>query len=308
MTTTSPYDRPPGIPLWMPMVGLFAAGISYYWMQEDHVTASVLAAVMVAGFSGYRMGAVKLLGFFGGAATAIAYAPDWGRSYEQQVAEFLGTTGLTSRVVGIGAIGIGITLGTMIGMAIISRVLFEDRPVLESINRWLGFLFGGAQGTGIVLLLLGGILLVEPMAKERVAARTEGSAFAHAVSKRVVKVAAQTRASQVGPTVMEYNPFERIPQLARLREHMKLARDPQRLSRLMESPDFEQLTQRPAMRRAIDTLSSDAEIQQVLRSGEPIDSQTAMTLMSNPTIMKLLDEPEFVGEMSKLLTEFELAP
>ncbi|MCA9143154.1 MAG: CvpA family protein [Planctomycetales bacterium] len=306
--SASPYERSPGVPLWMPTIGVFTAGISYFWMQEDHVTASFLAGVMVAGFSGYRMGAVRLAGFFGGAAAAIAYAPTWGKAWEPQVAEFLGTSGLMSRVVSIGAIGLGITFASMIAMAIIARVLLEDRPRLEAMNRWTGFLFGGVQGTGVMLLLLGGILMVEPMAKERVAARTSEGAFARAVAERIVDVAGQTQKSRVGPFVMEYNPFQRVPQLARLQESMKVARDPQKLNRLMDSPNLDQLKQRPAMRRAIDSLSADAEIQQVLRSGKPIDTQAAMTLMSNPTIMKLLDEPGFVGEMSKVLDDLELTP
>jgi hypothetical protein len=213
-----------------------------------------------------------------------------------------------SRAVSIGAIGLGITFAAMIAMAIIARVLLEDRPRLEAMNRWTGFLFGGVQGTGVMLLLLGGILMVEPMAKERVAARTSEGAFASAVAERIVDVAGQTRKSRVGPFVMEYNPFQRVPQLARLQESMKVARDPQKLNRLMDSPNLEQLKQRPAMRQAIDSLSADDEIQQVLRSGKPIDTQAAMTLMSNPTIMKLLDEPGFVGEMSEMLNDLELTP
>lgn len=307
-TMTTHHDQPPGIPLWMPTIGLFTAAISYFWMQEDHVTAAVLAVVMLSGFSGYRMGAAKLAGFFGGTAIAIAYAPTWGKMCEPKVGELLGSTGLMSRVVSMGAIGIGIALAGMLVVAILARVLLEDRPRLEAMNRWCGFLLGGIQGTGLVLLFLGGLFVAEPMAKERVAARTADGAFARAVSERIVKVTAQTRNSRVGPLVIEYNPFQRVPQLAQMRESMTLARDPQKLNRLLDSPRLEQLRENDAMRQAIDSLTADAEIQQVLRSGKPIDSQAAMSLMNNPTIMKLLDEPDFVGEMSKVLAELDLAP
>ncbi|MDA1051114.1 MAG: CvpA family protein [Planctomycetota bacterium] len=306
--TTSPYDQPRGIPLWMPIVGLFTAAISYFWMQEDHVAAAVLAAVMVAGFSGFRMGAAKLTGFLSGAVAAIAYAPSWGKLCEPKIVEFLGTTGLTSRIVSIGAIGIGITCAAMIVMAIVARVLLDDRPRLEAMNRRFGFLLGAVQGTGIVLLLLGGLLTVEPMAKERVASRTVDSTFALAVSERIVKVAEQTRGSQFGPLVVAYNPFQYLPQLAPMQESIKLARDPQKLNQLMESPQIEHLKQRPAMRHAIDSLTADAEIQQVLRSGKPIDYRAARSLMSNPTIMKLLDEPGFVSEITKIMSELDVAP
>ncbi len=290
------------------MVGLFTAGISYCWMQEDYVTASVLAGLMVAGLSGYRMGAVRLAGFFGGFAASIAYAPSWGKMCEPKIAEFLGTTGLMSRVISIGAIGIGITCVAMILMAILARLLLSDRPRLQATNHWFGFLLGGAQGIGIMLLLLGGTQMVEPMAKERVASPTEDGEFAATMSKRIIQIAERTRESKVGPMVVAYNPFQYFPQLSQMQESVKLARDPEKLNRLMESPKIEEMKRRPAMRRAIDSLATDAEIQHVLRAGKPVDMQTAMALMNNPTIMQLLDEPDFVGEMSKMLHELDLAP
>lgn len=305
--TTSPYEEPRGIPLWMPLVGIFTAAISFYWMRDDRVTSAVVAGVMIAGFSGYRMGTVKLAGFFGGAALAITYAPAWGKGCEPKIAEFFGTSGLMSRVLSVGAIGIGITVAAMIVMALLSHMLFSDRPRLEAVNRWTGFLFGGVQGIGIMLLLLGGIFVVEPMAKERVAARMPGGKFAHAVSERVVSVAEMTRNSQVGPFVIEYNPFQLVPQLDQMQDSIQLARDPEKLNQLMQSPKIEELKQQPAMRQALDSLAADAEIQEVLRSGKPMDSTTAMSLMNNPTIMKLLEEPGFIGEMSKVLSDFDLA-
>lgn len=303
--TTRPHDQPRGLPFWMPAIGLFTAGISYFWIQGDLVTAAVLAVVMVTGFSGYRMGAAKLSGLFAGAAAAIAYAPAWGNVCEPTVAELLGTTGLMTRSVSMGAIGIGIMVAAMIALTITGRVLVEGRPRLEALNRWFGFLLGGVQGMGIMLLLLGGMLIVEPMAQERVAARSADGEFARAVSERIVKIADQTRDSEVGSIVVEYNPFQCVPQLDRMQESMKLARDPQKLNQLMDSPRLEQLKQRPAIRRALDSLSADAEIQQVLHSGKPIDSQIAMSLMNNPAIVKLLDEPDFVGEIFKVLAELD---
>ena len=107
---------------------------------------------------------------------------------------------------------------------------------------------------------------------------------------------------------MAYNPFQCVPQRARVQESLQLARDPQKLNRLMDAPRLEQLQQRPAMRRAIDSLTADAEIQQILRSGKPVGPDAAMALMNNPTIKKLLDEPDFVGEMSKIMTELNVEP
>ncbi len=304
--TIDPYDDHRGIPLWMPIVGVFTAAISYFWMQEDHVTASAIGIVMIAGFSGYRIGAMRLAGLLGGAAAAVALSPSWGKQLEPKIGEFFGVTGLTSRVLSIGAVGLGITVGAMILMAILSRVIVRDRPRLEALNKWFGFAFGGFQGTGIALLLLGGIMMVEPMAKTRLSSQEDNDTLARSVSKRIAETAAKTRKSQVGPFVAAYNPFTQVPQLSGMQRGATLVRDPQRINRLMESPKLEELKQRPEMRRAMDSLAADTEIQGILRSGKQIDAQAAMSLMNNPTIMKLLDDPSFVGEMSKVLDEFDL--
>jgi uncharacterized membrane protein required for colicin V production len=294
-----------GLPGWLLVTGVLGGATVYFGLAGDQVTATLVGVMLLAGLSGYRVGAFKLAGFFAGVAAATTFAPPLGSQLEPSCAQWLGTSGLMNRAVSIGSVGLGITLTAVVLVAVLSRRLLVERPRLTAWNRWIGFGLGGMQGTLIVLILIGGLLVVEPMAKKRVAARDADDAFGQAVAQQVVRITEQSRVSKVGPLLAAYNPFDHIPQLAQMQQGVRVVSDPERVNRLIEHPAMEQLKESPAVRTAIDSLVVDPEILQVLESGRPIDSQTAMSLMNNPSILLLLDDPSFLTEMSKIVSELD---
>jgi uncharacterized membrane protein required for colicin V production len=282
-----------------------AGAAGYVWWLGDHVAATALAAITIMGFGGYRVGATRIAGFLIGLATAVVYAPGFGGALEANFAEWFGMTGLANRIASVGAVGIGITLAAMIVAAILSRFLFGKRPLLRAGDRWIGFGVGTLQGAIVMLLLLGGMLEVEAMAKQRVESRIADDELRHAVAVQVVKVAEKTRESRIASLVSTYNPFDRVPQLRSLRRRVQVISDPAKLNDLVQHPSMERFTERPQVRKAIDNLTADPQLQQALQSGQPIDQKTALSLMNNPSVLKLLDEPEFMSEMSRLLSELD---
>lgn len=294
-----------GISAWLILLGLLGSATAYFWSQGDLLAATTLVAITIAGFSGYRVGALKLVGFIGGVAVAIAYAPILGRTLEPQFAEWLGTTGLSNRMLSIGLVGIGITLVATIVFALISRSLFTERPRLDACNRWLGFGIGAVQGVAVMLIIVGGLLVLEPTVKKRVAARDSvPNKFSLTVAERVLDVTEQTRSSAFGEAVVANNPFEKVPQLAKVQKSVRVVSDPDRLNQLIHQPSRDKHEFSPAISSAIDKLSADPEIQQVLESGKPVTHQTIMSLMNNPAILELLDDPNFLSEITKLIGEF----
>jgi hypothetical protein len=161
------------------------------------------------------------------------------------------------------------------------------------------------QGALVLLILVGGVLVVEPMSKKRVVARDDNGPFGRAVAQHVVNIAKQTRESRLGPAIIANNPFEQIPPLARMQRKVRVVSDPEQVNELMKHPSLEQLKESPKIRSAIDSLIADPEIQQLLKSGKPVDPLTAMSLMNNPAILQLLDDPNFVIEMSKIVSELD---
>lgn len=60
-----------GVPGWLLVAGMLGSAIACFWSAGDHVTATLLGVMLLAGLSGYRVGALKLLGFFGGIAQRL---------------------------------------------------------------------------------------------------------------------------------------------------------------------------------------------------------------------------------------------
>lgn len=294
-----------GFPGWLLIAGVLGGATVYFWLDGDQVTAMLLGVMLLAGLSGYRVGALKLVGLFAGMAAAITLAPPLGNQLEPSFAQWLGTSGLMNRAVSIGSVGLGITLTAAVLVAVLARRLLIERPRLTAWNRWVGFGLGGMQGALIVLILVGGLQIVEPMAKKRVSASDGDDSFGQAVAEQVVRITEQSHVSRVGPLLAAYNPFDHIPQLAQMQQGVRVVSDPERVNRLIEHPAMEQLKERSAVRTAIDSLAVDPELLQVFESGRPIDSHTAMSLMNNPSILQLLDDPSFMTEMSKIVSELD---
>ena len=79
MNGLNDLDHPsvrPSFPKWLIVLGLCCGGIAFFWARGDHVTATVAGAITFAGFSGYRIGAAKLAGFFCGLSAAYVVAPE----------------------------------------------------------------------------------------------------------------------------------------------------------------------------------------------------------------------------------------
>jgi len=294
-----------GISAWLILVGLLGSTTAYFWSQGDFLAATTIVAITIAGFSGYRFGVLKLVGFISGLAMAITYAPVLGRHLEPECSEWLGTSGLSNRMLSVGLVGMGITLVVTIVFALISCWLLKGRPRLNAFNRWLGFGFGAVQGLACMLIIFGGLLILEPTVKERIAVRDKvPNKFSLAVAERVLDVAEHTRSSAFGAAVVANNPFEKVSQLAKVQKSVRVVSDPERLNQLIHRPLHGKFQLSPTSSLAIDKLSNDPEIRELLESGRPIDHQTVMSLMNNPLILELLDDPDFLREVTKLISEF----
>lgn len=302
-------------PISIVVAGLFAPPILYFGYQKDYVLAAVLAAIAVSAVSGFKLGLLRILGSLVGIYAAVALAPAWGRSQAHHFSEWLGTTGLTNRFVAIGSIGLVIALAITCVFLLLSRRIFDQRPRLDATNRWTGLLAGGGQGAAAMLLLLGGILTIEPMQREQREQQAQlqqqtnplqpAAEVPPALIHNLVSQAAErTQASALGSVVTAHNPFERIPQLNQLGKLQRTAQvfhDPAEVEGLLRHPDVVRLQQQPSMQAAIESVRQDSEIQAILNSGEPLNGHKAMTLLSNPAVMELVDQPEFVKTVSQIL-------
>jgi uncharacterized membrane protein required for colicin V production len=291
---------------WLAIFG----GTAYVFYQKlDYVGMLGTAAIALACFSGFRLGASRITATLLGFAAAVAFAPGLGLTQEHRFTEWFGTTGLTNRFLSIGAIGLLLALTvTVISVLIMNRVM-KHRPRLVWSNCWLGFLIGGAEGAVAILLLLGGILIMQPVEQQRADLRDPSDVRGLAVSNAILTVAQKTQASPIGPVVEKYNPFTRIPQLnkiEKIQSTVHVLSDPDRINGLLQHAAIRQLQQQPEVKVAVDRLMSDAEIKQILYSGKAIDRAAAITLLNHPAVLELVDQPGFLEEANKIIDESNL--
>ncbi len=284
---------------------LLFGGVGYFFFQKlDYVGMAGTAAIAITCFGGFRLGASRITASLAAIAAAIALAPSLGVSHEYRFSEWFGTTGLANRFLSIGVIGLLIALVvTLIAVAISNRIM-KNRPRLASSDRWLGFMIGGVEGAIAMLLLLGGILIMEPIERRNAEIRSSDDARGQAVGNAITTVAIKTRASDLGPVIDKYNPFTRIPQLNKIekvQQTVGVLSDPAKIDGLMQHPDIKKLQQRPEMKRAVDTLMADPEIQEILHSGKLLDRASILTLLNHPAVLELVDQPGFLEEANKVI-------
>lgn len=283
------------------------SAIGVFAYRQDYVTAGSILIVTLAGLAGYRMGLARMIGWLGGLTLAVVLAPTVGAMIEPHVAELLGLTGLYSRFTAVGAAGFAILTVVALSARIIGWLLFRDRPLLSACNQWLGFVGGSIQGAVLVVLLIGGVLVVEPMARERLDAAIpyQSDALARATSKQVVRIAEQTHASAIGPWIVRNNPFERVPALRRMLNTARVASNPDQFANWQEEAGNSAWQESPTIQDAIDRLHADPEIREIVASGQRIDQTTVLSLLDNPTIVDLASQPGLVKELWTLMDQVE---
>jgi len=285
---------------------LFLQPILYFAWEGDHVLAAVCAVSGFMAFGGFRLGAIAILSSIGAIAAAIHYAPSIGCAQEFRFTEWFGTTGLLNRGLSIGVVGVAITLGITGVAAIIVGGLVRQRPVLDRVNRWTGFGIGLVEGLALCLFFLGGMLVIEPTEQARAESPSDKEVVRPLLARAIATTTEQTRASRLGPVIEQYNPFVRFPSLNKVEEIQKSVQvlsDPREIDGLMNHPSMRQLRQRPEIRAVVEKLHDDPEIRKLFQSGRPMDRLTAMTLLSHPVVLELLDQPGFTEEAARVLRE-----
>ena len=282
---------------------VFSPAVYFGWLG-DYVVAAVCAVAVIGAFSGHRAGALWIFTTLVALATAITFAPSMGGQYEVGFSELFGTTGLTNRFLSVGIAGLMLSFLVSTVLILIARRVLRYRPRLEAANRWMGLGIGSLQGPLAVLLFLGGMLILEPKMQKRVGLNRQDDERGQFVSKFVLTTTKMTKQSRLGPKIIEYNPFTRIPQLNKMEEFQRtvaVLSDPAKIQGMLQHPSIRQLQQRPEVKLAMEKLTADPVIQEILRSGKRMDRAMAMSLLNHPAVLELVDQPGFLTEASQII-------
>ncbi|WP_162006709.1 CvpA family protein [Roseimaritima sediminicola] len=298
---------PARFPITVLSLGLFLPPIGYFAYQGDYVLSVALGVVAVLAISGFRLGLLRIVGSLAGMTLAVLYAPQLGQTYAPHFHTWLGTTGLTNRFIAIAAIGLLITSVTALLFVVLSRRLFELRPRADALNRWTGYVVGAGQGVLAMWLLIGGVLLLDrPHAPQSADRQPPASKDApvHRVDQWVDAAKQQIETSQLGNLVADNNPFERVPALSQFQTWQRTAltlKDPAAIDGLLRHPDVVRLQQNTAVRAAIAELQQDEQIREILDSDRPLDPHRAIQLLNHQKVMQLVDQPEFLETVQRVI-------
>jgi len=278
------------------LLALFFGPAIYVGTEGDYVLSAVIAAAGLSAFAGFRMGAMAMITSVAAIAAAVSYAPSIAYQHEWRFTEWFGTTGLLNRFIGIGTVGIAITIFTSWVAMFITRRLLSTRPALDRSNRWFGFWIGGVEGVVATVFLFGGVLVLEPIEQDRIRTGVRQTVRGKQISGLVLATAQQTHDSQIGPYIEEYNPFVRFPELNKIEQVQKsvqILSDPKKIERLLQHPEVRRLQSRPEVQTAVRKVMEDPEIRNALRSGVPMNRSIALTL--------LVDQPGFMAVATKAI-------
>ncbi len=202
-------------------VGCLAVS-GYFWKEGDGVTAVAVIVLTLSTMTGYNMKASRLFCLDCGLAAAalLVFLTSFFRA---TLTAWLGTSGSVA-IVSLASVFVAFKV-----TAALLRYIAEHgdrRQSLEAVNRWAGLGLGASQGAILCALVLGGLLVLEPIARQRLAAAGRDNKIAKVITERVVDYAGKTRASAIGPTVAKYNPFRHCSPLKQATGDVQFLRKP----------------------------------------------------------------------------------
>lgn len=276
-------------------LAIFFLILLYSVLAKDFVLATAWCLVSLCGCSGLRAGAVGMVVVCLAMGPAIYYGPMIGTLCEDEFTNLLGTTGLTNRL-------LSIVVSTAAIMLVIDQfckclvvAILNERKGLQSLNRYLGGLLGCIQGIAAILLLVGGLFMIQSLT--RTDSPGNDIPIQNTSLSLMNRITDEAHRSYIGGWVKRYNPYDKIPQLNRfkdIRETVQLLARPNRVQQLLSHPEMLRLKADPKIQQAIRELRDDPEIAKMLHGNRPLDTSAIMTLMDSPKLLELLDHPGFV--------------
>ncbi len=217
--------REPAFWPWFISLGSVSGGVGYAVSRGEHVSAITLIGLTLSALSGYCLTASRLARLYCGLAVAVLLTSTLGLVFRPTLVAWLGTSGWLL-CMAFAATVVTVATARVLRRLIVKR--FAERPTWQSFNQWAGLGIGIGQGAVLSMLVLGGLLVLEPIAIDRLgsAAAEDDHRLARAVATKVVEYAGQTQESAIGPAVAKYNPFRHWSPLKELGHDLGELRKP----------------------------------------------------------------------------------
>ena len=278
------------------------AGACIY--KGDLVTGTALAVVGLCCYFGYHIGASKSIAGLAGLALAFYLAPNSLAPIESQLTDWFSISGLLNRIISFGVLALIAIIACNAISWLISKLLLSKANLLGKLNRWGGLLLFGAKSAIVILLFLCAVLMVYP--DRELGNPPQSATFSENAHYHLSGLASRTRTGLIGKYLKNQNPFEKFPQLNKIKEVqyvVSAVNDPSKIGRVINHPRFEELPNTPAVQQAVAELKTDQTVQNIIQSGQPLDAEKVFELLNSAAVLKLLEQPEFLEVASEIVNE-----
>ena len=254
-------------------LGLGAAG-GFGYVVGDWVSAGFLLLVVLRAYTGYWAGGIKIASGVMGLLAAIKFsrllAPHvavWSDQYVDLPPTF-------QEPLSIAAAGLLLVVSVVVTMRVLGHLLLASKPRWKSVDRWVGLTAGGMQGVLIGLIVLFGIVMLEPVAAEYAKSGQNLDKAGPLASwpTKVAQVSEQIRESSIG-TVME--------SMEPVRERFNSRFDEMRKS-VETKRESVQSPHRSQLMRMVQEIQADPAARHRLQSTLGVDDNTLRTILDAP--------------------------
>ena len=296
-------------PILMFCFGVFGIPAGTAAFLGDYVLAGLLFATGLGCWVGFRTGALKALTSILFVLAAIYAAPQLLHFVEPKLMEWFEFQGLSNRIASMVVIvfAMGCVLAGIVSL--VTRMAIKKDSAIETSNKLTGLLIGGIEAAVGILLLLGGLQVIVPMFDQQKIAEadTRFETLSDITLVTVADVSQRTKASLIGPVLDEHNPFTKYPEynpLPKVQKTVQLLSNPSQINELLnDRKTMEKLHASDAFTTAVEKLSIEPTVQEILSSGEPPGPQQILDLLNSQSVLEILDEPGFLEEATRILKE-----
>jgi hypothetical protein len=273
------------------------------------VTRIFVPLVALASLNGYRVGGLKVVAGVLGLVVGATAGFSAGRLCEGLVGRLLGLSGLTNRLVSIGIAAVLLALLASFLLDFYVGRRLRRRPAVRRVDPWIGSALGAAQGAVLVLVLLWGVLVLEPVAAAQVAMIAPGQDAAQSdpTAVRILSMAGAVHESVVGRVADNVNPLSNVRAFQLPNKCLAMLNNPRAVEAFNKHPAIKRLGERPVVKEVVKVLAEDPEISRMLASETGISRRDLAVLLSHPKILEVLDRSDVMADVAPIAEDIEEA-
>jgi len=203
MQSTNDVDNSSHLGVHVLIALLIGVAVGFGNIVGDWVSAGFLFLVIFMAYIGYWSGGVKIASSVLSLLAAIRFAPTFSPYVAEWCDELVAIPDAFREPISLVGAGILTALVVVITLRVTASFVFQSKPGWKHVNRWFGLAAGLVQGVVIGAIILLGIGMLEPIAKQQLASRGRAKVggFVQQWPGKVVAFSKTIKESTIGKAV-----------------------------------------------------------------------------------------------------------